>query len=141
MQRSRSRAIVGEIGIGFSNVRFGKAMRVLPGPQRKVRSWSGHSPPLSQTGQSSGWLTRMNSSVASCATRAISDVRAVLTFIPSWAVSVQPACGGGAERAEALAEDPVADVEQQVELLVRGTALLDRLEELHHPPRPLAARR
>jgi hypothetical protein len=32
MQRSRSSAIVGEIGIGFSNVRFGKRMRVLPGP-------------------------------------------------------------------------------------------------------------
>ena len=35
------------------------------------RSCSGHSPPLSQTGQSSGWLTRMNSSVASCASAAI----------------------------------------------------------------------
>ena len=32
MQRSRSSAIVGEIGIGFSNVRFGNVMRVLPGP-------------------------------------------------------------------------------------------------------------
>ena len=32
MQRSRSSAISGEIGIGFSNVRFGNVMRVLPGP-------------------------------------------------------------------------------------------------------------
>ena len=95
MQRSRSSAIVGEIGIGFSNVRFGKTIRVLPGPYRNVRSCSGHSPPLSQTGQSSGWLTRMNSSVAFCASAAISEVAAVFTSIPSAAVSVQAACGFG----------------------------------------------
>jgi hypothetical protein len=38
MQRSRSRAIVGEIGIGFSNVRFGNVIRVEPGPYLKVKS-------------------------------------------------------------------------------------------------------
>ncbi len=86
---------MGEIGIGFSNVRFGKRIRVLPGPQRKVRSWSGHSPPLSQTGQSSGWLTRMNSSVASCPSAAFAEVCAVRTAIPSWAVSVQAAWSFG----------------------------------------------
>jgi hypothetical protein len=32
MQRSRSSAIVGEIGIGLSNVRFGNVIRVWPGP-------------------------------------------------------------------------------------------------------------
>ena len=95
MQRSRSSAIVGETGIGFSKVRFGKRMRVLPGPQRNVRSWSGHSPPLSQTGQSSGWLTRMNSSVECCASAARSEDWAVLTTIPSWAESVQPAWSFG----------------------------------------------
>ena len=31
MQRSRSSAIVGEIGIGFSNVRFGNSIRVAAG--------------------------------------------------------------------------------------------------------------
>ena len=81
----------GETGIGLSNVIFGKLMRVFPGPYRNVRSWSGHSPPLSQTGQSSGWFTRMNSSVASCPSAAFSDVAAVRTTIPSLAVSVQPA--------------------------------------------------
>ena len=95
MQRSRSSAIAGEIGIGFSSVRFGKVMRVLPGPQRKVRSCSGHSPPLSQTGQSSGWLTRMNSSVASWPSAALSEVCAVWTTMPSVAVSVHAAWSFG----------------------------------------------
>ncbi len=95
MQRSRSSAIVGEIGIGLSNVRFGKVIRVWPGPQRNVRSCSGHSPPLSQTGQSSGWLTRMNSSVASWPSAAFADAAAVRTFMSCWAVSVQPAWSFG----------------------------------------------
>ena len=95
MQRSRSRAIVGETGIGFSSVRLANSMRVLPGPQRKVRSCSGHSPPLSQTGQSSGWLTRMNSSVASWPSAALGEVWAVRTFSPSAAVIVQPAWSFG----------------------------------------------
>jgi hypothetical protein len=95
MQRARSSAIVGEIGIGFSNVRFGNVILVFPGPYRNVRSWSGHSPPLSQTGQSRGWLTRMNSSVAFCASAAISEVAAVRTSIPSAALSVHAAWGFG----------------------------------------------
>ena len=95
MQRSRSSAIAGEIGIGFSNVRFSNSIRVLPGPQRNVRSWSGHSPPLSQTGQSSGWLTRMNSSVASWPSAALAEVCAVRTTIPSCAVIVQTAWSFG----------------------------------------------
>ena len=86
---------MGEIGIGFSNVRFGKIIRVEPGPYLKVRSWSGHSPPLSQTGQSSGWLTRMNSSVASWPSAAFGDDWAVRTTIPSCAVSVHPAWSFG----------------------------------------------
>src|SRR5437870_8353481 len=36
--------------------------------------------------------------------------------------------GRVAERAEALAEDPVADVEQQVELVLRRLAVLDRAQ-------------
>src|SRR5213595_1917464 len=95
MQRSRSIEIAGEIGIGFSKVRFSNSIRVLPGPYRNVRSCSGHSPPLSQTGQSSGWLTRMNSRVAFCASAATAEVRAVRTTMPSCAVSVQAACGYG----------------------------------------------
>ena len=95
MQRSRSSAIVGEIGIGFSKVRFGNVLRVTGGPQRNVRSWSGHSPPLSQTGQSSGWLTRMNSSVELWPSAAAGEVCAVRTTMPSVAVRVQPAWSFG----------------------------------------------
>ncbi len=91
MHRSRSSEIVGEIGIGFSNVRFGKCMRVFDGPQRNVRSWSGHSPPLSQSGQSSGWFRRMNSSTAFWPSAAFALVCALRSSIPSCAVSVQAA--------------------------------------------------
>src|SRR3954451_634163 len=46
-----------------------------------------------------------------------------------------------AERAEALAEDAVADVEQQVEVALLRAPVLERVEDLHHPPRADAARR
>ena len=36
-------------------------MRLSFGPKLYEKSCSGHSPPLSQTGQSSGWLMRRNS--------------------------------------------------------------------------------
>src|SRR5215207_8492559 len=49
--------------------------------------------------------------------------------------------GSVAERTEALAEDPVADVEEQVEIPLRRRPGLDRVQDLHHPPRALAARR
>src|SRR5438309_12038291 len=48
--------------------------------------------------------------------------------------------GRVAERAEAVAEDPVAHVEQEVELVLLGAAVLDPVQELHHPARPLATR-
>ena len=52
-----------------------------------VWSCSGHSPPLSHTGQSSGWLIRRNSSTPSWAffTRSLS----VSTFMPSATVTMQ----------------------------------------------------
>src|SRR5262245_14143309 len=46
-----------------------------------------------------------------------------------------------AERAEGTTEDAVADVVEQVEVGVLAAALLDLLEQLHEPARPLAARR
>ena len=95
MQRSRSSVIVGEIGIGLSNVRFGKCIRVTAGPQRNVRSWSGHSPPLSQSGQSSGWFRRMNSSTACWPSAAFALVCAVRSSRPSCAVSVHAAWSFG----------------------------------------------
>ena len=68
MQRSRSIAISGESASGFSKWRLGSMKRELPpGPSRYEMSCSGHSPPLSQTGQSSGWLTSRNSTTAFCA--------------------------------------------------------------------------
>ena len=44
-------------------------------------SCSGHSPPLSQTGQSSGWLISRNSTTAFCAAFTWSEV--VITTMPS----------------------------------------------------------
>ena len=65
---------------------------VAPGPKERVWSWRGHSPPLSQTGQSSGWLMSRNSSVAFWASAAFSLESAVRTTIPSCAVIVQAVC-------------------------------------------------
>ena len=67
MQRSRSRSTRSLIGIGFSKWRFSSTKRDSPGPNASVWSWSGHSPPRSHTGQSSGWLMSRNSSTPSCA--------------------------------------------------------------------------
>ncbi len=67
MQRSRSIAISGLSASGFSKWRLGSMKRLVPPPQPKVMSCSGHSPPLSQTGQSSGWLMSRNSTTDSCA--------------------------------------------------------------------------
>ena len=50
--------------IGFWKWRLGSVKRLLPGPQPIEMSCRGHSPPLSQTGQSSGWLTSRNSTTA-----------------------------------------------------------------------------
>ncbi len=85
----------GDTGMGLSTVCFAKDIRVLPGPKRNVRSCSGHSPPLSQTGQSSGWLTRMNSSVASWPSAAFADVALVEITMPGATVSVHAACSFG----------------------------------------------
>ena len=54
MQRSRSSSTRSEMAIGFSKWRFSSMNRLSPGPWASVWSCSGHSPPLSQTGQSSG---------------------------------------------------------------------------------------
>ncbi len=64
MQRSRSIAISGDRASGFSKWRLGSMNRERPRPHPNVMSWSGHSPPLSHTGQSSGWLTSRNSTIA-----------------------------------------------------------------------------
>ena len=56
-------------------------------------SCSGHSPPLSHTGQSSGWLTSRNSTTASCACFTRSEV--VFTTMPSLTGVEQEVCSLG----------------------------------------------
>src|SRR6476660_3636128 len=48
---------------------------------------------------------------------------------------------GVAKDAEALADDPVADVEHQIEVALPCGSVLDRPQELNEPARPDAARR
>src|ERR1017187_4586568 len=62
MQRGASKNTTGENC--FSGVwTFSSVNRLSPTPQRKVMSCNSHSPPLSHTGQSSGWLVSRNSSM------------------------------------------------------------------------------
>ena len=74
-------ATSGDSSSGFLKWRLGSMKRERPAPQPNEMSWSGHSPPLSQTGQSSGWFTSRNSTTAfwACFTR--SEV--VTTTMPS----------------------------------------------------------
>ena len=81
MQRSRSIAMSGDSASGLTKWRLGSMKRERPGPQPNVMSCSGHSPPLSQTGQSSGWLMSRNSRMASWAT--LTRSVCVLTTMPS----------------------------------------------------------
>src|SRR3954471_7845414 len=50
-----------------SNTRRGNSIRLSFGPKLYEKSCSGHSPPLSHTGQSSGWLISRNSTTDRCA--------------------------------------------------------------------------
>jgi hypothetical protein len=81
MHRSRSSSTSSLTGIGFSKCRFSSTNRLSPGPYDIVWSCSGHSPPLSQTGQSSGWLASRNSRTPSCAFWVTGD--SVATDMPS----------------------------------------------------------
>ena len=73
MQRSRSSSTSSLIGIGFSKCRFSSTKRDSPGPNASVWSCSGHSPPRSHTGQSSGWLISRNSRTPSCTVFTLGD--------------------------------------------------------------------
>ncbi len=81
MQRSRSSSTSGPISVGLAQWRFSSTNRLSPGPWESAWSWSGHSPPLSHTGQSRGWFTRRNSSTPSWALRALAEE--VTTSSPS----------------------------------------------------------
>ena len=69
-QRSRSSSTCAEMLIGLGKVRLtppDTANRDSPRPLDIAWFCSGHSPPLSQTGQSSGWLISRNSMIPCCA--------------------------------------------------------------------------
>ena len=84
--------------IGLGKVRLTSVKRVSPRPWLMAWFCSGHSPPLSQTGQSSGWLTSRNSIVPCCALSATGDVTCVLATMPGATSRVQEACGLGKPR-------------------------------------------
>src|SRR3954470_18405603 len=100
-QRSRSSSTWAEMLIGLGKVRLMPplaAKRDSPRPLLIAWFCSGHSPPLSQTGESSGWLTRRNSMIPCCALSATSLVTWVLTTMPSATGIVHEACGLGIGR-------------------------------------------
>ncbi len=86
MQRSRSSSTTSLIGTGFAKWRFSSTKRDSPGPNASVWSCSGHSPPRSHTGQSSGWLMRRNSRTPSWIFSTV--VLVVSTTMPSVTVVV-----------------------------------------------------
>ena len=74
MHRSRSSRIWAEIGTGLAKVRFFSVKRVSPWPADMAWFCSGHSPPLSHIGQSSGWLISRNSIIPRWALPATGEV-------------------------------------------------------------------
>src|SRR5215831_13456171 len=93
MHRSRSSSTPVEIGTGFSNCRFSSTNLLSPRPLDMAWFCSGHSPPLSHIGQSSGWLISRNSITPRCALSATAEVSCVLTTIPSVHTVVHEASG------------------------------------------------
>ena len=83
MQRSRSSSTWVEIGTGLSKVRFSSVNLVSPWPLDMAWFCSGHSPPLSHIGQSSGWLMSSSSITPRCALSATAEVSWVCTTMPS----------------------------------------------------------
>ena len=83
MQRSRSSSTWVEIGTGLAKVRFSSVNLVSPWPLDMAWFCSGHSPPLSHIGQSSGWLMSSSSITPRCALSATAEVSWVCTTMPS----------------------------------------------------------
>ncbi len=95
MQRSRSSSTWEDSAIGFGKVRFVPSNLVSPWPVDMAWFCSGHSPPLSHIGQSSGWLTSSSSIMPRWAFSATADVSCVRTTMPSVTVVVHEAGGLG----------------------------------------------
>jgi len=92
-QRSRSSSTPVDSGTGFAKVRLTPVNLVSPGPLDMAWFCSGHSPPLSHIGQSSGWLISSSSITPRWAFSATSEVSWVRTTMPSVHVVVQEANG------------------------------------------------
>ena len=91
--RSRSSSTSVDSGIGLGKVRFTSVKRDSARPVDIAWFCSGHSPPLSHTGQSSGWLISSSSITPRCAFSAAGEVIWVRTTIPSVTVVVHDASG------------------------------------------------
>jgi len=83
-------------GLGY--VRLTSSKRLVLRPLAMAWFCRGHSPPLSQTGQSSGWLISRSSIIPLWALSAIGEVCCDLTCMPSLTVVVQEAMGLGIGR-------------------------------------------
>ncbi len=92
-QRSRSSSTCDDRLIGLGNVRLTSSNRVSAWPFDIAWFCSGHSPPLSHTGQSSGWLISSSSMTPCCALSAISEVSCVRTTMSGVTVMVHDAIG------------------------------------------------
>ena len=92
-QRSRSSSTSDEMLIGLGKVRLTSSNRVSTLPLDIAWFCSGHSPPLSHTGQSSGWLISRSSITPCCALSADSDVCWVRTTMSGVHVVVHDAMG------------------------------------------------
>ena len=97
-QRSRSSSTFELIAIGFGNVRLVSWKRESARPLLIAWFCSGHSPPLSQIGQSSGWLISSSSMTPCWALSATGEVSWVLITMPGITVVVQDAAGLGMPR-------------------------------------------
>ncbi len=91
MQRSSSKTMKLPMSTALRFFIFGTLKRLMSGPYLNVLSCSGHSPPLSHTGQSSGWLSSKNS-MTPCRKCLMSGV-SVSTTIPSVAFIVHAVTG------------------------------------------------
>ena len=98
MQRSRSRRICVEILIGFGKVRLMSMKRLVGRPLLIAWFCSGHSPPLSHVGQSSGWLMSRSSITPCCALSATGDECCVPTTMPGATSIAHDGCGFGIGR-------------------------------------------
>ncbi len=96
--RSRSSSTWLEILIGLGKVRLTSTKRDRARPSLIAWFCSGHSPPLSHTGQSSGWLMSRSSITPCWAFSATGEVACVFTSMPSVSSIAQEGCGFGIGR-------------------------------------------